>query len=88
MSDTLVGIAYGRHIDWQMDARCAGTDVETFYPDKGGSAKPAKRICAGCTVRAECLEYALDMDEKFGVWGMRSETERRRLIKHLRAGAA
>lgn len=83
MSDRLVGIAYGRDLDWQMDARCAGTDVETFYPEKGGSAKPAKRICSGCDVRADCLEFALDLDEKFGVWGGRSERERRRLQRAL-----
>lgn len=86
-TDPIVGVVYGRHIDWQMDAACNGTDVETFFPNKGESTSDAKRICRRCPVRAECLEYALDMAEKFGVWGNCSERERRRLQRQLADGA-
>ena len=65
--------------DWQERALCAETDPEAFFPEKGGSTREAKRICAGCEVRAECLEYALAQDERFGIWGGLSERERRRL---------
>lgn len=65
--------------DWQENALCAQTDPEAFFPEKGGSTREAKRICAGCEVRAECLEYALANDERFGIWGGLSERERRRL---------
>ncbi|GEL16956.1 hypothetical protein PA7_07930 [Pseudonocardia asaccharolytica DSM 44247 = NBRC 16224] len=65
--------------DWQEQALCAQTDPEAFFPEKGGSTREAKRICAGCEVRAECLEYALAQDERFGIWGGLSERERRRL---------
>jgi WhiB family redox-sensing transcriptional regulator len=65
--------------DWQERALCAQTDPEAFFPEKGGSTREAKRICAGCDVRAECLEYALAHDERFGIWGGLSERERRRL---------
>jgi WhiB family redox-sensing transcriptional regulator len=65
--------------DWQERALCAQTDPEAFFPEKGGSTREAKRICAGCEVRAECLEYALAQDERFGIWGGLSERERRRL---------
>ena len=64
---------------WQERALCAQTDPEAFFPEKGGSTREAKRICAGCEVRAECLEYALAFDERFGIWGGLSERERRRL---------
>ena len=79
-----VAKAYGSEIDgdplaWQEDALCAQTDPEAFFPEKGGSTRDAKRICAQCTVRAECLEYALKNDERFGIWGGLSERERRRL---------
>ena len=79
-----VAKAYGSEIDgdplaWQEDALCAQTDPEAFLPEKGGSTRDAKRICAQCTVRAECLEYALKNDERFGIWGGLSERERRRL---------
>jgi WhiB family redox-sensing transcriptional regulator len=64
---------------WQDSALCAQTDPEAFFPDKGGSTREAKRTCSGCEVRAECLEYALATDERFGVWGGLSERERRRI---------
>ena len=65
--------------DWQDNALCAQTDPEAFFPEKGGSTRPAKRTCRGCEVRAACLEYALGHDERFGIWGGLSERERRRL---------
>jgi WhiB family transcriptional regulator, redox-sensing transcriptional regulator len=64
---------------WQADALCAQTDPEAFFPEKGGSTRDAKRICAQCNVKSECLEYALKNDERFGIWGGLSERERRRL---------
>src|SRR5919198_2418242 len=64
---------------WQERALCSQTDPEAFFPEKGGSTREAKRICTGCEVRAECLEYALEHDERFGIWGGLSERERRRL---------
>ncbi len=64
---------------WQTDALCAQTDPEAFFPEKGGSTRDAKRICTGCSVRAQCLEYALENDERFGIWGGLSERERRKL---------
>ena len=65
--------------DWQERALCAQTDPEAVFPEKGGSTREAKRICASCEVRPECLEYALAFDERFGIWGGLSERERRRL---------
>ena len=64
---------------WRLEALCAETDPEAFFPEKGGSTRDAKRVCTGCTVRAECLEFALANDERFGIWGGLSERERRRL---------
>ncbi len=66
---------------WQDRALCAQTDPEAFFPEKGGSTREAKRICTGCEVKAECLDYALANDERFGIWGGLSERERRRLKK-------
>lgn len=66
---------------WQERALCAQTDPEAFFPEKGGSTREAKKVCLGCDVRGECLEYALAKDERFGIWGGLSERERRRLKK-------
>lgn len=64
---------------WQADSLCAQTDPESFFPEKGGSTRDAKKICSSCEVRSECLEYALANDERFGIWGGLSERERRKL---------
>jgi WhiB family redox-sensing transcriptional regulator len=61
---------------WQERALCAQTDPEAFFPDKGGGTRTAKRICRRCEVKADCLEYALAHNERFGVWGGLSERER------------
>jgi WhiB family redox-sensing transcriptional regulator len=66
-------------LGWQERALCAQTDPEAFFPEKGGSTREAKRVCASCDVRGECLEYALAKDERFGIWGGLSERERRKL---------
>ena len=66
-------------LGWQDQALCAQTAPEAFFPEKGGSTREAKRVCRSCEVRAECLEYALENDERFGIWGGLSERERRRI---------
>jgi len=72
-------LAEVEEMEWQEQALCAQTDPEAFFPEKGGSTREAKRVCASCEVRADCLEYALGHDERFGIWGGLSERERRRL---------
>lgn len=69
--------------EWQERALCAQTDPEAFFPEKGGSTREAKRICQGCEVKDECLDYALANDERFGIWGGLSERERRRLKRGI-----
>lgn len=63
---------------WIGEALCAQTDPEAFFPEKGGSTRQAKQVCSGCTVRAECLDYALTHEQCFGIWGGLSERERKR----------
>lgn len=71
--------------DWMGHAVCASVDPELWFPPKSGSSSPAKRICRGfrgsppCPVMAECLEYALRHDERFGVWGGMSERDRNKI---------
>lgn len=65
--------------EWRDFALCAETDPEAFFPEKGASTREARQVCRACPVRAECLEYALDHHERFGIWGGLSERERRKL---------
>src|SRR5918999_3405857 len=83
VSEVLIPLAhggtFGEELGWQERALCAQTDPEAFFPEKGGSTREAKKVCRACEVRAECLEYALQHDERFGIWGGLSERERRKL---------
>jgi WhiB family redox-sensing transcriptional regulator len=63
---------------------CRGLDPDLFFPDRGSTVVPAKAVCTDCIVRDECLDYALDNNERFGVWGGTSERERRRLRRTRR----
>ena len=64
---------------WMQDAVCAQTDPEAFHPDKSGSVEPAKAVCAGCPVLAECRTWALETGQRFGVWGGLSANERQQI---------
>lgn len=72
---------------WVKDGLCGQVDPEIFHPDKGGSAKEAKAICNGnprrgtapCPVREQCLEDALERNERYGIYGGTSERDRRKL---------
>lgn len=66
-------------LSWQDYGNCRGADSDLFFPDRGASTRRAKQICAECEVRIECLNYAIDNGEKFGIWGGLSERERRRV---------
>jgi WhiB family redox-sensing transcriptional regulator len=63
------------------DALCAQTNPDAFFPEKGGSTKSPKSVCASCDVVGQCLAYALANDERFGIWGGMSERDRRKLRK-------
>jgi WhiB family redox-sensing transcriptional regulator len=75
---------------WIGSARCRGMDPSVFYPGRGDNAgmQQAKRICASCDVRQECLEESL-VDESGwpgpdGVRGGLSARERRALLREQR----
>lgn len=71
---------------WHRDAACTAVDPELFFPGRGDSTEPAKQVCAGCPVRSECLEHALDHGEKWGIWGGTSGRERRRIRRQRARG--
>lgn len=74
--------------EWTLDAVCAQVDGDLFFPEKGGSTREAKRVCAGCPVQTECLAYALAHDERFGVWGGVTERERDRMRRDVTGAPA
>lgn len=63
------------------EGECADKPPSLFFPSDGVGVDVARRVCAECPVRQECLEYALANRIDHGVWGGTSERERRRIIK-------
>lgn len=72
----------GLDISWMEHAECKGCDPELMFPQRGEPTSEAKETCDACTVRAECLDYALAVPERHGIWGGKSERERLRLRRH------
>lgn len=70
--------------EWMADGKCADRPPGLFFPSDGVGVEVAKRICAGCEVRAICLDYALRNRIDHGVWGGTSERERRRILRRRR----
>lgn len=68
--------------NWRADAACRGEDPELFFPERGAAMDAAVAICAGCSVRPECLEHGL-RHERHGVWGGTSQRQRRALRKRM-----
>jgi WhiB family redox-sensing transcriptional regulator len=74
---------------WQRRAACRGPESVLFFAptvpepkaDRDAREARAKRICGGCDVRDECLEYALRIREPHGIWGGLNESERRLLLE-------
>jgi WhiB family redox-sensing transcriptional regulator len=71
--------------DWFERALCAEVGPDPFFPKRGGSVAPAVSICRACPVRAECLAYAMDVDDLHGVWGGMSEQGRKKARRERRA---
>ncbi|MGO1434822.1 MAG: WhiB family transcriptional regulator [Canibacter sp.] len=71
-------------MDWREQAACLNADPELFFPV--GNTGPAldqieraKAVCASCSVTEMCLQYAMDTNQDYGVWGGLNEDERRTL---------
>ncbi len=66
---------------WVVFAACRDIDGDTFFPATKDETDHALSICATCPVQLECLEYALEARERYGVWGGMTEKQRRRLLR-------
>ena len=78
---------------WRVDARCRSKNAGYFFApphlerrdDKRGREAMARELCGGCLVQAQCLDYALRMQEPHGIWGGLNELERRRVLRRRQA---
>lgn len=66
---------------WAWYASCREADADLFFEGSVEATAEARRICSGCPVRQECLEWALDTRVPYGIWGGLTERQRRRLLR-------
>lgn len=68
---------------WREKAACFGSFSESFFPDSYGG-RAAKIVCDTCIVTAECLDYAMQIDAPFGVWGGLTRSQRLKLKRRAK----
>ena len=76
-------------MEWVHRAKCRDVDPELFFPvgttgPAAAQIDAAKAVCVGCSVRDDCLEWALTTGQDAGVWGGTSEDERRAIRRARR----
>jgi len=75
-------------MDWTTAARCRGVDPEQFFVRGSANARAAVKVCSRCTVKDECLRYALEHDVDFGIWGGLTERQRRAHARRMAVARA
>lgn len=68
---------------WAAFSACRDHDPDTFFPVTTETEREAIRICHGCPVRMDCLEFALEARVRFGIWGGLTEKQRRSLKRQI-----
>ena len=68
---------------WAAFAVCRDRDPDMFFPLDHEVESEAIRVCQGCPVQADCLEFALETGIRFGVWGSMTEKQRRSLRRQI-----
>lgn len=63
------------------DPVCAQTDPDEWFPDAGGSANKVKAMCNDCPLINECLEFAIQNGEQWGIWGGETYRKRRKIMQ-------
>ena len=70
--------------DWHSKALCLEMDGDIFFPERGGSAEAARKICAKCDVKEPCLESQLALsssEDGGGIWAGTTVKERQKMRK-------
>jgi len=62
---------------WWDSANCLGADADMFFSERGDATAKAKKICGACLVQVECLDFAVETVQRWGIWGGMTERERR-----------
>jgi WhiB family transcriptional regulator, redox-sensing transcriptional regulator len=76
-------------LSWRDLAACldvVSAEYDPFFADTEAEQLEAIAICATCSVRDDCLTFAVRTGQQYGIWGGQPEQIIRRLIAADRAG--
>ena len=67
--------------EWKEDAACLGEDYDTFFPNVGYNQHnlEARKICAICPVKKQCLMFAVNNRINYGIWGGLTPIQRKNI---------
>lgn len=72
------------NLDWQSEGLCAEPSnakmADYFFSKVPEEKYAAKNLCFTCPVRQQCLQWALENKQIWGVWGGKDEVEIRRAL--------
>jgi len=78
MSDSFKDMSY------QKDGLCAKKEnskyMDYFFSEEPEEKHQAKNLCFQCPVRKDCIKYALESKQIWGIWGGKDENEIRRTL--------
>jgi len=89
MNDVFEAAAFGLSVPvtderpWAVFAACRNRDSDVFFPVTSADERAAIRVCSGCAVKAECLDFALEARVRFGIWGGATEKQRRSMQRRI-----
>ncbi len=73
-----------KSLNWQLEAKCAQPENKEsmgwFFSKEPKEKYAAKNLCFSCPVRKECLQWALEHRQIWGIWGGKDEVEIRRTL--------
>jgi WhiB family transcriptional regulator, redox-sensing transcriptional regulator len=70
--------------EWQEQAACQEVDQDLFFSLDETDQREALQLCRGCPVQQDCLRFAIEQREMYGIWGGMRESERRSMIRERR----
>ena len=66
---------------WAVFSACREADPGLFFASTRDDERAALVVCSSCSVKDQCLEFALETNERFGVWGGATERQRKKMLK-------
>lgn len=67
---------------WQLETNCNLENSELFFSVLASKVAKAKALCNECPVANKCLEFALEEEIEFGIFGGTTPEERKQLVSN------